>query len=140
NNSLKHIRPEIDKITDMYIKQYHPKEFEDFKDKLFQQTNIYKSTYGENSNYNNYTYTKIDDLYSRSGNTILSNIKSLNQSDKYKPFNDRVDFKSKIKSKIELNKSIYYVKRGLKNDFKTSKNINQYDREFGIDKELEKDR
>ncbi|MFG1577851.1 MobP2 family relaxase, partial [Staphylococcus aureus] len=73
NNSLKHIRPEIDKITDMYIKQYHPKEFEDFKDKLFQQTNIYKSTYGENSNYNNYTYTKIDDLYSRSGNTILSN-------------------------------------------------------------------
>ncbi|MFG1577791.1 hypothetical protein ACDT18_13655, partial [Staphylococcus aureus] len=61
-------------------------------------------------------------------------------SDKYKPFNDRVDFKSKIKSKIELNKSIYYVKRGLKNDFKTSKNINQYDREFGIDKELEKDR
>ena len=139
NNSLKHIRPEIDKITDMYIKQYHPKEFEDFKDKLFQQSNIYKSTYGENSNYNNYTYTKIDDLYSRSGNTILKNIKSLNQNDKYKTFNERLDFKSKFKSKIELNKSIYYVKRGLKNDFKTSKNINQYDREFGIDKEIEKD-
>lgn len=139
NNSLKHIRPEIDKITDMYIKQYHPKEFEDFKDNLFQQSNIYKSTYGENSNYNNYTYTKIDDLYSRSGNTILKNIKTLNQNDKYKTFNERLDFKSKFKSKLELNKSIYYVKRGLKNDFKTSKNINQYDREFGIDKEIEKD-
>ena len=67
------------------------------------------------------------------------NIKSLNQNDKYKTFNERLDFKSKFKSKIELNTSIYYVKRGLKNDFKTSKNINQYDREFGIDKEIEKD-
>lgn len=34
NNILKYIRPEIDKITDIYIKNYHSKDFEVFKNDL----------------------------------------------------------------------------------------------------------
>lgn len=153
NNSLKNIRPDIDKLSDMYIQKYHSKEFDGFKDKLVQQSNIYKSTYGENSNYKNYVNTKIDDLYSRSGNTIIKNIKQLHQNPNFynrnysneKSFlknsnlNKSNAFKYKFKSRIAFNNSISQIKKGLKKDFETEKNIREYDYEFGIEKEQQRE-
>lgn len=146
NNSLKHIRPDIDKLSEMYIQKYHSKEYEDFKDKLVQQSDIYKSTYGEKSNYKNYINTKIEDLYSRSGNTILKNIKQIHQNPNIlnknysnKQVNKTNDFKQNIKSRLAFNTSLNNIKQGLKKDFETERNIKEYDYEFGIEKEQQRE-
>lgn len=152
NNSLKHIRPDIDKLSDMYIQKNHSSEFEDFKDKLVQQSEIYKSTYGENSNYRNYINTKLDDLYARSGNTILKNIKQLERNPNYirenkvntkteiKPnFKQNKTFKTSFKSRIKLNQNISQLKSNLRKDFETEQNIRQYDYEFGMESEQERE-
>lgn len=149
NNSLKHIRPDIDKLSEMYIQKYHSKEYEDFKDKLVQQSDIYKSTYGEKSNYKNYINTKIEDLYSRSGNTILKNIKQihqnpiiLNRKNSTKQVNmsfKNNNFKQNIKSRLAFNTSLNKIKQGLKKDFETERNIREYDYEFGIEKEHQRE-
>ena len=150
NNSLKYIRPEIDKLSDMYIQKNHPKDYEEFKDKLEQQSQIYKSTYGEKSNYKNYVNTKLDDLYSRSGNTILKNMKQyhyrsneINQF-KNKPNNNsktanNLSFRNKFKTKISLNNNLNQLKNNLKKDFETEKNIREYDYEFGLEKEQQRE-
>lgn len=146
NNSLKHIRPDIDKLSEMYIQKYHSKEYEDFKDKLVQQSDIYKSTYGEKSNYKNYINTKIEDLYSRSGNTILKNIKQIHQNPNIlngnysnKQTNKTNNFKQNIKSRLAFNSSLNNIKQGLKKDFETKRNIREYDYEFGIEKEQQRE-
>lgn len=152
NNSLKHIRPDIDKLSNMYIQKNHSSEFEDFKDKLVQQSEIYKSTYGENSNYRNYVDTKLDDLYSRSGNTILKNIKQLERNPNYIKenkvntktesnlnFKQNKTFKTSFKSRIKLNQNINQLKANLRKDFETEQNIRQYDYEFGMENEQERE-
>ncbi|WP_219341713.1 relaxase MobL, partial [Staphylococcus haemolyticus] len=146
NNNLKHIRPDIDKLSEMYIQKYHSKEYEDFKDKLVQQSDIYKSTYGEKSNYKNYINTKIEDLYSRSGNTILKNIKQIHQNPNIlngnysnKQTNKTNNFKQNIKSRLAFNSSLNNIKQGLKKDFETERNIREYDYEFGIEKEQQRE-
>lgn len=145
NNIMKNIRPEIDKFTDMYIDNYQPKEFKKFKENLQQQSEIYKSTYGDNSNYKQYVDTKISDLYQRSGNTILKEIKEFDKKASYNKENfigknskaPNTKIKQNIHSKINTSKSISNLKRNLRSDFDKEKNIREYDYEFGIDKEKE---
>ncbi len=139
NNSLKHVRPDIDKLSEMYIQKYYSSEYKDFKDKLVQQSDIYKSTYGEKSNYKNYIDTKLEDLYSRSGNTILKNIKQFNQNPNISNRNKTNNFKQNIKTRLALNSSINNIKQGLKKDFETERNIKEYDYEFGIEKEQQRE-
>ncbi|MGZ1706110.1 MobP2 family relaxase [Staphylococcus argenteus] len=134
NNILKYIRPEIDKITDIYIKNYHSKDFEVFKNDLKRQTNLYKETYGENSNYGSYEKTKMKDLYARSGNTILKNIKELDQ-DLMKVKQQSTHSKSnatitKLKIGKCLNQALYRTKYALRSDYDKEKNIQQYYQEF----------
>lgn len=139
NNSLKHVRPDIDKLSEMYIQKYYSSEYKDFKDKLVQQSDIYKSTYGEKSNYKNYIDTKLEDLYSRSGNTILKNIKQFHQNPNISNRNKSNNFKQNIKTRLALNSSINNIKQGLKKDFETERNIKEYDYEFGIEKEQQRE-
>ncbi|HCY1035858.1 TPA: hypothetical protein O0748_002439 [Staphylococcus aureus] len=139
NNSLKHVRPDIDKLSEMYIQKYYSSEYKDFKDKLVQQSDIYKSTYGEKSNYKNYIDTKLEDLYSRSGNTILKNIKQFHQNPNTSNRNKTNNFKQNIKTRLALNSSINNIKQGLKKDFETERNIKEYDYEFGIEKEQQRE-
>lgn len=150
NNSLKYIRPEIDKLSDMYIQKNHPKDYEEFKDKLEQQSQIYKSTYGEKSNYKNYVNTKLDDLYSRSGNTILKNMKQYhyssneinqfkNKSNNNSKTTNNFSFRNKFKTKISLNNNLNQLKINLKKDFETERNIREYDYEFGLEKEQQRE-
>lgn len=139
NNSLKHVRPDIDKLSEMYIQKYYSSEYKDFKDKLVQQSDIYKSTYGEKSNYKNYIDTKLEDLYSRSGNTILKNIKQFHQNPNISNRNKTNNFKQNIKTRLALNSSINNIKQGLKKDFETERNIKEYDYEFGIEKEQQRE-
>ncbi len=142
NNIMKHVRPEIDKFTEMYIKNNHGEEFESFKQDLKKQSKLYKETYGDKSEYKKYEETKMNDLYSRAGNTILKQLKSFNEEYngiKYKEPN-KLDNKNipnynpKVTSKMQigyaLNNTLYNTQRALRNDFQKERNINQYHYEF----------
>ncbi|RKD26504.1 hypothetical protein BEP19_16845 [Ammoniphilus oxalaticus] len=78
-NGIQHVRPELDKLTDMYIDRHFKTEFEDFKKQLDQEVAVYKKSYGENSKAERYRETKMKDLYTRMGNTILKEVKDFDQ-------------------------------------------------------------
>lgn len=141
NNVMKNIRPEIDKFTNMYIEKYQPKEFKEFNKKLEQQSEIYKSTYGDNSNYKQYIDTKMSDLYQRSGNTILKEIKEYDgkisfkkgDSENKKVSKPNTNIKQEFHNRMYTSAAIFNLKHNLRSDFDKDKNIKQYDYEFGID-------
>ncbi|EHP0490874.1 hypothetical protein KND94_001965 [Staphylococcus pseudintermedius] len=137
NNIIKNARPEIDKFTDMFIKNYYSDEYDQFKVNLKKQTQLYKETYGDNSDYKQYESTKIQDLYSRSGNTILKQLKEFNEEYnriKYKNSTSNKQINPKINIKMQLgyalNNTLYNTKRALRNDYEKERNINQYHYEF----------
>ncbi|RBA01476.1 MobP2 family relaxase [Staphylococcus arlettae] len=142
NKMMKQLRKIQDKVTEMYIKNNHGEEFESFKQDLKKQSKLYKETYGDKSEYKKYEETKMNDLYSRAGNTILKQLKSFNEEYngiKYKEPN-KLDNKNipnynpKVTSKMQigyaLNNTLYNTQRALRNDFQKERNINQYHYEF----------
>lgn len=149
NNIMKQARPEIDKFTLMYIKNNHGEEFDEFKQDLKKQSKLYKETYGDKSDYKKYEETKMNDLYSRAGNTVLKQIKSfneeynnikfkeINKQDNKKPLNINPKVNNKMQIGYALNSTLYNTQRALRNDFQKERNINQYHYEF--DKSYEKE-
>ncbi|MDW3893580.1 MobP2 family relaxase [Staphylococcus saprophyticus] len=149
NNIMKQARPEIDKFTLMYIKNNHGKEFDEFKQDLKKQSKLYKETYGDKSDYKKYEETKMNDLYSRAGNTVLKQIKSfneeynnikfkeINKQDNKNPLNINPKVNNKMQIGYALNSTLYNTQRALRNDFQKERNINQYHYEF--DKSYEKE-
>ncbi|HDJ7420928.1 MULTISPECIES: MobP2 family relaxase [Staphylococcus] len=143
NNIMKNARPEIDKFTMMYIKNNHGEEFDQFKSDLKKQTLLYKETYGDKSDYKNYEATKMNDLYSRAGNTVLKQLKNFNeeynnikykQNDKQETKGNKPQINPTVKNKMQigyaLNGTLYNTQRALRNDFQKEKNINDYHFEF----------
>lgn len=149
NNIMKQARPEIDKFTLMYIKNNHGEEFDEFKQDLKKQSKLYKETYGDKSDYKKYEETKMNDLYSRAGNTVLKQIKSfneeynnikfkeINKQDNKNPLNINPKVNNKMQIGYALNSTLYNTQRALRNDFQKERNINQYHYEF--DKSYEKE-
>ena len=79
-NKIANLRPEIDKITKMWITKYKAEEYTEFRNLLDKQYPIYKESYGENSK-DVYIENRIKDLFKRCGNVILSQMKNMTFSD-----------------------------------------------------------
>jgi hypothetical protein len=76
-NSLKPVRPLIDKMTEIYIVKYHKQDLLDLKHILLKQEKNLKEAYGQGKNnfYKNFYENKLKDLKVRMGNTILKELK-----------------------------------------------------------------
>lgn len=79
-NKIAALRPEIDKITSLYIQKYHGEEYKQLKELLANQNGIYSEAYGGKTN-TEYIDNKIKDLYKRCGNRILASMKNFAFSD-----------------------------------------------------------
>ncbi len=75
NNAMKPLRGEIDALSRMYLERYHKGEYEELLILLSKQGRRYQIAYGGEKN--NYYEKKVDDLYSRLGNTILKEMRML---------------------------------------------------------------
>lgn len=84
--------------------------------------------------YENYAQTKIDDLYTRMGNTIL---KELRQYDKLrkeekriaeKPLHARQKLREKKQYSMQRTSSIYQLRKALKKDFESTKNQAEHEK------------
>ena len=79
-NKIAALRPEIDKITSLYIQKYHGEEYKQLKELLARQNGIYSEAYSGETN-TEYIDNKIKDLYKRCGNRILASMKNFAFSD-----------------------------------------------------------
>lgn len=79
-NKIAHLRPEIDKITDMYLSKYKTDEFAEFKTLVNKQAELYQEAYGGDAEKRR-ILNKTKDLYTRCGNAILNQMKIIDLRD-----------------------------------------------------------
>lgn len=124
-NTLNHVRPMLDNLTDKYIEKNFKEEHKQFIANLDKEVENYKRVYGENSNYKNYKDDKIQDMYTRMGNTILKEMKEYDRS-LIKKFTGK---KRSLLENRELRKAYFKVNRYMKDNFDSMKNQQQFERD-----------
>lgn len=78
NSKMAHLKGEIDALSRAYLKKYHKKDYEELKEKLTKQDELYREAYGESKS--SYMNGKIEDLYTRLGNAILKEIREYDKN------------------------------------------------------------
>ena len=72
---MSHLRPEIDRLSKLYLDTYCQKDMQQLDKLLQQQADFWKKAYGSGDKragrYQQYRETKMKDLYTRLGNSIL---------------------------------------------------------------------
>ena len=136
-NKIAALRPEIDKITSLYIQKYHGEEYKQLKELLARQNGIYSEAYGGETN-TEYIDNKIKDLYKRCGNRILASMKNFAFSDlkeeesssyieaeinEAAQTNEPLDFDGKIETEKSAGKRKIHIlsKKWWSNDYKSIK-------------------
>ncbi len=131
-NGISHLKPQIDELSRLYIEKYHKEDFKQLTELLDKQEKAYTRAYGEGSE-NNLKENKLQDLYTRLGNTILTELrqfdKEIHSTSQNKPKQAQ---KQAHSSPSAVNDSIKRLKRYLNNDFEHVKNQLAY-------KELERE-
>lgn len=79
-NGMKPLRPLLDELTRQYLTSCHPNEYMEFQKAILHQQSIYQAAYGKNSRYRDYSKNKMEDLYTRMGNAILSEMRQYSRS------------------------------------------------------------
>lgn len=135
-NAISNVRPEIDKLTDMYIDKYFKSEFKEFQKQLEKEVDIYKRTYGSNSKAEKYRETKTKDLYTRMGNTILKELKQYDSNLKSSAFKKKGNKIHKIKQKRAIDNFMFRLNREMKDNLQHYKNQRAFEefereREYG---------
>ena len=116
-NSINDARPILDELTKYYIENYKKEELNKLENLLDKEVEYLKKMYGtgEEFRYKDYKKNKIDDLYTRMGNTLLKEIKDVVENDSKSLFSNN---KSKI---VLLTKEIKNLKKAFENDIKKLK-------------------
>ncbi|MDM0935714.1 MobP2 family relaxase [Clostridium perfringens] len=131
-NTMQNVRPLIDNLSKYYIDNYKKEEFKELVNRLEKEDEFYKDTYGEKKvKTATYKDNKIQDLYTRMGNSILKEIKDHVKEEelkKQKMYQNRKDnFESK-RNLIIAQRNIKMIKDSLKEDFENIKNMNEYEK------------
>lgn len=77
HGKLDPLRPEVDKLTKMYLQKKHGKDLKKLDKLLDKEVDVLKDTYGEKERekYKDYKQNRMDDLYKRLGNATLKEMK-----------------------------------------------------------------
>lgn len=132
-NSIREVRPLLDELTKYYIDNYKKEEFIKLESLLDKETEYLKELYGEGESfrYKDYKKNKIDELYTRMGNTLLKEIKEV-----VKDNNENLAYykgKTVILTKRDINK----LKKIFDKDFEQVKNQMAYEK---LQREIENER
>ena len=72
---MEHLKPLIDAISKSYLEHYHKEDIKELQRQLQKREAVYREAYGENHRNGSFAENKIQDLYTRLGNAILSDLK-----------------------------------------------------------------
>lgn len=147
-NSIKDIRPLIDKLSKTYIETYHKEDFEKLQKYLDKQQDKYMEAYGtgkENKNPeqripNNYAGNKINDMYARMGNAILSELRAYDKENRAAYYKYLRNHKGTLgkrspanyrqfnpNNSISLRSSLKKLRRSLQDEYEKKKNLILYE-------------
>lgn len=86
-NGIKALHPEINRLSKMYIDHYHAKDFYNLQLELDKEQAYLKSVYGsgKKEKYMDYRKNKMQDLYTRLGNSILTEMRNFDRHSKTEP-------------------------------------------------------
>lgn len=144
--TVNNARPFIDQISKLYVETYHKNEIIELMDILDEQVELSERLYGSESNHQEYKDNKLDELKRRLGNSVIAEMKkyykneylkmnneNINRNISYKMQNGRYryDFKPLNKASLELNRTIYLLKKAMYktfHDYQTERNISEFDR------------
>ncbi|MGE6370745.1 MobP2 family relaxase [Planococcus kocurii] len=119
-NAIQEVRPEIDKLTSLYIEKNFKEEFKDFQKQLDKEVDVHKRMYGNSANSERYRETKMTDLYTRMGNTVLKEVSEYDRKQ------NELARKNKKPSKLilqrDLNNAVFTVNKLVRTDLEHSKN------------------
>lgn len=131
-NSMQEVRPLIDNLTKYYIETYKKDEFKELVDRLEKEDKFYKEVYGKRKvETTTYKDNKIQDLYTRMGNTILKEIKEYVKEEdlkSQKKFENLQERWERNKNIIITKQSISMMKKSLNNDINSMKNQREYEK------------
>ncbi len=77
NNIMKPLQQKIDRMSDLYLEKYHPKEMRELRELLQTRSEQYEKAYGESQR--EYAENKLQELHTRLGNAILKEIRKYDQ-------------------------------------------------------------
>lgn len=135
-NAISHVRPEIDQLTTLYIQKHFKEEFKGFQKQLDKEVDVHKRMYGNAANSERYRETKMTDLYTRMGNTILKEVSEYDRQQK-ELARKRNKKSSKLIVQRDLNRAVFLVNRYAKADLESVKNQRAYEE---LQREQEHDR
>lgn len=131
-NSMQEVRPLIDNLTKYYIETYKKDEFKELVDRLEKEDKFYKEVYCKRKvETTTYKDNKIQDLYTRMGNTILKEIKEYVKEEdlkSQKKFENLQEKWERNKNIIITKQSISMMKKSLNNDINSMKNQREYEK------------
>ena len=124
NKRIKHIKPQIETFTKNYLNKYHSDNFEKLKNILEKQEKEFTRIYGQQKHYiyktntsNNYKNNKLEDIYSRTANKLLKELKDVDlskielksQKNSFSNTEDKKITSAEISAESKINK-IDYIK------------------------------
>jgi len=129
-NSMQEVRLLIDNLTKYYIETYKKDEFKELVDRLEKEDKFYKEVYGKRKvETTTYKDNKIQDLYTRMGNTILKEIKEYVKEEDLKSQKKFENLQEKWERNIIITKQgISMMKKSLNDDINGMKNQREYEK------------
>lgn len=130
DSTIDRLRPQIDAFTTEYIQQNHAKEFEELKGLLRQEQEIYREAYG-GSEYDRYMENKLQDLYTRMGNTVLKELRKYHREMEQRTRANRQRKQQSVPAAlytaIAINASIKRLEHSLSDDVQKYRNQIEYE-------------
>ncbi|MCY9746949.1 MobP2 family relaxase [Paenibacillus larvae] len=137
-NSIAHVRPKIDELSEKYILKYHKKNFIQLKEQLREEMELMKEAYGEGEEdkrrYEKFGETKMIDLKTRLGNAILKEMKQVSRQREREQF-IRSEIKEgsgkktrlRHKQKLSILRSLKMMHRRMNHEYESWKNQRHFE-------------
>lgn len=140
-NTLKPIRPYIDELSKKYMEKHHKEEFDLFNKKLNEEVDQLKAAYGtgKNAEYEKYKENKINDLYTRMGNSFLKEMKEYDKQQERIKKSVMPKKNKNLRSEYRMQFALKKVERAFRNEYEDWKNQRHYEKlqqqiEYGMER------
>ena len=135
-NGMQPLRESLNRLTDSYIDIHFKSEFQTFNERLEQEVSFHRRSYGDTGKAERYRTTKRQDLYTRMGNAILSEMRDLSKEQATVEKNEapKHPVRRAFNQQKIFNESLYRIERHMNDEFEHLKNQRAFEQlERGIE-------
>ncbi|MEG0407727.1 MAG: MobP2 family relaxase [Bacilli bacterium] len=140
NNAIAQLRPQLNSVIDMYLKNNHPEDFKELDKALIEEMKFREDVYGtgekDYKRYEDYRINKHQELYSKLGNAMLREMKEVRKEHIQKSIYSK-DLES-INNDNTIKENISNTNNQINKDFKEivdNENIDLEKDSYNIDSE-----